>query len=100
MKDNEEVKMDALTKEQIEYVNLKREMGNMFKDFRSKKYREEMVFTCYCPELVNNEVLRDNAYVSTRYFYLCMEILQGKHTEFLKELIEATEKRDKDQSNS
>jgi len=39
-------------------------------------------------------IIMGDVFVTEQYYYLCMEIMEGKHNEFLKEIIKATESKE------
>lgn len=73
--------MDVLTREQKEYIKLKQSMESMFQDVMS------IELCTPPPRRIKNKPMN---YTVETHFYLYLEILEGKHNDFLQQIIDKT----------
>lgn len=81
-------RLNKASKEQNSYMALELARAKML-DYHIQ-FSKNQVFSCH--PYPDPMLLNGTKFIHEKYFYLCHEILEGKHNEFLKKIIEATEK--------
>jgi|LGVF01.1.fsa_nt_gb hypothetical protein len=79
----EGVSMENFSKDQKEYFKLKRASERMHERFREHSHGEAMV-RCH----PRQDLYRDMETMNESRVYLLIEILEGKHNEFLQQIID------------
>ena len=81
--------MRPLTKEQERFVHYEIDNARKLKHYKGLMRGETLMVRCF-----QNPEQQSDYNVTDKMFYLCFEILEGKHNDLLKHIIEATEERD------
>ena len=88
---NEVKNMDVLTKEQKEYLLFKSGQNAMFHHLKSLIKDDKIPPPCF--DSLKEPPKQDVNFIHEKYFYLFMEILQGKRPEYIDAIIKHHNKK-------
>lgn len=84
-----EEKVDKLNIDLDSLIASKNTLSSMFAEYRSEDFYNKKLLHCI-PQTKNERLISLSSHnITPRIFYAYLEMLQGEHTEFLEQLLEA-----------